>query len=212
VLIREDAAGPELLLGRRHRRAAFLPDIYVFPGGRVDDSDHAPSGFPEALSPDFARQLAADRPGRSPLAFPRAAIRETFEETGLLVAEPAAAEEPPGAPPDGVWGSFAAHGLAPAFSRLEYVCRAITPTSSHRRYNTRFFLVRGAAIGGSLAGDGELDDLAWWPLAEIPRLNLVDVTAFVLEEALRLWRSPPRGASLPPLACYRSEVFRIRRR
>lgn len=64
-----------------------------------------------------------------------------------------------------------------------------------------------------MAGDGELDDLGWRPLSEIPRLGLIDVTAFVLEEALRLWQGAARaGASLPPLACYRSDAFRVRRR
>jgi 8-oxo-dGTP pyrophosphatase MutT (NUDIX family) len=48
VLIRAGSKGePEILLGRRHRKAGFLPDIYVVPGGRVDTADHAPSGFAE---------------------------------------------------------------------------------------------------------------------------------------------------------------------
>jgi 8-oxo-dGTP pyrophosphatase MutT (NUDIX family) len=192
----------------------------VFPGGRVDDCDNAPSGFDEALSPALAAQLAQDRPGRDPLAFPRAALRETFEETGLLIAEPssptALSSQLQGAsrPERGdVWRAFAAKGIRPPFAHLEYVCRAITPTSSHRRYNTRFFLARGALAVGEIKGDGELDDLGWWPLAAIPRLNLVDVTAFVLEEALRLWREGrPRDGAFPPLACYRNEIFRVRRR
>jgi 8-oxo-dGTP pyrophosphatase MutT (NUDIX family) len=172
-----------------------------------------PSGFPELLSPALQRQLSADQHGRDPLAYPRAAIRETFEETGLLIADPATTATESGSSTAGAWGAFAAQRLAPAFGRLEYVCRAITPTSSRRRYNTRFFLARGATFGGSIAGDGELDDLNWWPLAEIPRLNLVDVTAFVLEEALRLWRAPAATeACLPPLATYRNDIFRIRRR
>ena len=201
-----------MLLGRRHRRAAFLPDIYVFPGGRLDAADRLPSGFAETLSPALERQLAGDRTGRHALAFPRAAIRETFEETGLLVADPA--PPPPGdsGTRGGVWGAFAAHGLAPAFGRLEYVCRAITPTGSHRRYDTRFFLARDPVLAGDIAGDGELDDLAWWPLAAIPGLKLVDVTEFVLGEALRHWRQPHAPGGLPPLACYRNEEFRIRRR
>jgi 8-oxo-dGTP pyrophosphatase MutT (NUDIX family) len=142
--------------------------------------------------------------------FLRAALRETYEETGLLVADGAAS---PGAgAAGGVWSAFAAAGLAPAFARLEYVCRAITPTSSPRRYNTRFFLARGAALAGEIKGDGELDDLGWRSLGAIARLAIVDVTEFVLHEALRLWRAPPAGVGLPPLACYRNEVFRIQRR
>ena len=49
VLLRGSSDKPEVLMGRRHKRASFLPDIYVFPGGRLDDSDRAPSGYPEKL-------------------------------------------------------------------------------------------------------------------------------------------------------------------
>lgn len=202
-----------MLLGRRHRRAAFLPDVYVFPGGRVDSADALPSGFVEAPNPVLQGQLGLDRPGRDPLIYLRTALRETYEETGLLIGDPGGAQPAASAPPAGsVWAAFAEAGLAPAFARLDYVCRAITPTSSHRRYNTRFFLARDPVIAGTIQGDGELDDLGWRTLREIERLAIVDVTAFVLEEALRLWRAPGPPAALPPLASYRNEVFRIRRR
>src|SRR4051795_6301707 len=86
VLIRAASKGaPEILLGRRHRRAGFLPDIYVVPGGRVDTADHALSGFAEALHPAVATQLASGGSRRPALAYPRAALRETHEETGLQV-------------------------------------------------------------------------------------------------------------------------------
>src|ERR1700754_627020 len=85
VLIRAGAKGePEILLGRRHRKAGFLPDIYVVPGGRVDTADHAPSGFAESLSPAVSAALASGGSRRPALAFPRAALRETHEETGIL--------------------------------------------------------------------------------------------------------------------------------
>src|SRR3954463_9173750 len=77
VLIRAGRKGePEILLGRRHRRAGFLPDIYVVPGGRVDTADHAPSGFAERLHPAVATALESGGSRRPALAFPRAALRE----------------------------------------------------------------------------------------------------------------------------------------
>src|SRR5947208_9487584 len=89
VLIRTGKDGePEILLGRRHTKAGFLPDIYVVPGGRVDPADTAPSGFAETLAPAVATALKSGGSRRPPLAFLRAALRETFEETGLLVGEP----------------------------------------------------------------------------------------------------------------------------
>src|SRR5258708_26986438 len=108
VLVRRSAAGTEVLMGRRPAKAVF-PEAYVFPGGRLDPSDAgvAPSGplAPNVLAdlrthggctPELARALAT------------AAIRETFEETGLLLAAPG----DPGVP-HGSWAAFKAHGVAP---------------------------------------------------------------------------------------------------
>ena len=198
-----------MLLGRRHRRAGFLPDIYVVPGGRVDADDLRHSGFAEDLHPQVAAQLAKGSRGRPPLAFARAAIRETFEETGLLVAGGDGSTSWPATAP--IWQAFGAHNCRPAFDRLDFVCRAITPTSSKRRYNTRFFLAAGAAVSGRLSGDGELEDLNWWPVAELGRLTIVDVTEFVLAEALRRWRERvPIGDEPPRLFCYRGDGARWR--
>jgi 8-oxo-dGTP pyrophosphatase MutT (NUDIX family) len=75
VLLRGAPDAPEVLMGRRHKRASFLPDIYVFPGGRLDESDRAPSGFPEPLDARLARQLAIGnrrRAARKPASCSRA--------------------------------------------------------------------------------------------------------------------------------------------
>jgi 8-oxo-dGTP pyrophosphatase MutT (NUDIX family) len=209
VLIRQGADEPEVLLGRRHRRAGFLPDIYVFPGGRVDPDDALPSGFAEPVHPAVLEQLRRGSRGRPPAAFARAAIRETFEETGLLLAE--LGGRPAASGPGTVWQAFAAQGAAPAFAAMDFVCRAITPAASRRRYNTRFFLADGAHAAGALTGDGELEDLRWWPLAALPRLEIVDVTQFVLAEALRRWRQRlPVGREPGRLFCYHREAARWR--
>lgn len=207
VLIRRGSDGPEILLGRRHGRAGFLPDIYVGPGGRVDHADRIASGFAEDLHPNVIAALARGSRGRSPLAFARAAIRETYEETGLLLTAGGGAAATPTA--DGVWQTYAARGRRPGFDALDFVCRAITPTYSKRRYNTRFFLADGANTVGELAGNGELEDLRWWPLAALPRLAIVDVTEFVLTEALRRWQQRiPIGSEPPRLFCYRGDCAR----
>jgi 8-oxo-dGTP pyrophosphatase MutT (NUDIX family) len=208
VLIRQGTGAPEVLMGRRHRGHSFLPNIYVFPGGRLDAGDNQPSGFPEPVPGDTLRELRRGAGRRTPLAFARAALRETLEETGLLVGQPGhgagggTRQEP--------WRHFARRGLAPAFAALGFVCRAITPTSSARRYNTRFLVADGALAGGDLAGDGELEDLAWRNADALRHLGLVDVTAFVLEEALACWHNPQKVPP-PALLSYRSDVVRLRR-
>ena len=207
VLLRAGRRGPEVLLGRRHRRVAFLPDIYVFPGGRVDPGDARPSGFTERMPLDMAGLAAGPRP---PAAFLRAAVRETLEETGLLLGRraeggaPAANHREP-------WRAFAEQGLVPAFDALQPVCRAITPTSSHRRYNTRFFLADGSAAIGEIGGSGELEDLRWFPIPETAGLGLVDVTQVVLGEALRRWRRELPPEAPIPLLSYRRDEVELRR-
>ena len=210
VLIRAPRKGePEILLGRRHRRAGFLPDIYVVPGGKVDTADHAPSGFAESLDPAVAASLASGGSRRPALAFPRAALRETHEETGLLVGN---SGKPVDAPQEPVWQAYATAGLAPDFGALDFVCRAITPVTSPRRYNTRFFLADGARAAGSVQGNGELEDLAWRPVSALGGLNIVDVTEYVLKEALRRWQTRrPAGAEPPKLLNYRRDIMTLSR-
>src|SRR4029453_12828106 len=104
----------------------------------------------------------------------------------LVGSEPVPRKPPSGAP---VWQAFAGNGRAPAFGALDFICRAITPTYSKRRYNTRFFLADGALARGEISGSGELLDLGWRNLDELRGLGLVDVTQYVLREALRRWRA-----------------------
>jgi len=92
VLLRDGADGPEALLMRRHRNSGFVPGAWVFPGGRVDAADTDP-----ALA-EGCRGLPADpRPASS---FWLAAIREAFEETGVLLARRAPRTDGSGSPAD----------------------------------------------------------------------------------------------------------------
>lgn len=185
VLLRQTKRGLEVLLGRRHARAGFLPGIYVFPGGRVEPMDCA--GPALGLAPAVAAGLA--RATRKPAeAFVRAALRETAEETGLTLA-------------------------GEALASVDFVCRAITPTYSRRRYNTRFLMADGAFVRGRLGGDGELEDLAWRPVTALDGLAIVDVTAFVLAEAIaRRQRGLPPGVEPAVRFSYVGDASRVFRR
>ena len=109
-----------------------------------------------------------------------AAVRETFEETGLLLAEPG--DVGPVCSP--AWSAMRAHGVAPALHRLAYVGRAITPVPSQIRFHARFFVTDAQYTTGELGGDSELEDLHWCPLGELARLPTVDVQSFMLAHAV----------------------------
>ena len=180
MLVREGRRGREVLLGRRRRTARFLPGIWVFPGGRLDPEDALPSGFEERFGA-LPGGLDADTRARG-AALLRAALRETYEETGVLVGRPG---RPAGAPRQPVWQSYAAAGIAPAFERPRLLARAITPTNSPIRFHTRFFLAEATDLAHGEPRDDELEEVAWILLRDTPGLEMVDVTEFVLAQALR---------------------------
>ena len=213
VLIRQGSRGaPEVLLGRRHMKSGFLPDIYVVPGGRVDDADNLPSGFNERMHPAIRRMLDSGGSRRPVAAFLRAVLRETHEETGLLVGRPqggAASATSQGEP---VWQAYHAAGLRPEFADFDFLLRAITPVTSRRRYNTRFFLADGALAHGAIRGSGELEDLGWRRKSELADMNIVDVTHAVLAEAFRRWENRRAiGETEPKLLNYRNDIMTISR-
>lgn len=184
----------------------FLPGIHVMPGGRVDPPDALPSGFPGAPHPAVAAALSGKRP---PIAFLNAALRETYEETGLLAGRPYGG--PSAEHPTPFWQAYRSGGLAPDYAGLDYLCRAITPVTSKRRFNTRFFLGDGNHVAGTLAGNGELEDLAWRKVSELADLTLVDVTQYALETALARWRARTAvGMEAAKLLNYRNDVMTLR--
>jgi 8-oxo-dGTP pyrophosphatase MutT (NUDIX family) len=186
VLLREGTAGIAVLMGRRGRSARFMPGFYVCPGGRVADDDRA-RWRGETGEPRGAHGAALSRPAR-------AALRETFEETGILVGKAAAAAGLPGRFP--VEAAYAAHGVAPDLGLLTYIGRAITPTSSPMRFDTLFFLADGSHAVGRHADSAELDDVAWHAADPPADCAMSGVTRFMLARALAVWRGDAGPAPL----------------
>ncbi|MBI2254155.1 MAG: NUDIX hydrolase [Proteobacteria bacterium] len=202
VLIRAAKKGaPEILIGRRPAKMGFLPGIHVVPGGRVDPEDSlAGPGLPH---PAIVSQLGARW-----AAFINAALRETFEETGLLYGRPKSGPIAGHSGP--FWEAYRGQEWMPDYASLDYLCRAITPVTSKRRFNTRFFLGDGEMAAGSLAGNGELEDLVWIPVTGLGALNLVDVTEYVLKTAIRRWDSGiPVGTEAAKLLNYRNDILQL---
>lgn len=90
ILLRDaDRDGtPEVLLLRRHGKSGVLPDMYVFPGGRVEERDRPAPGCFGSLSAERVRELTGSVASELAPAYLVAAIRETFEEAGILLARP----------------------------------------------------------------------------------------------------------------------------
>jgi len=150
------AGGIEVLLGRRPGTAKFMPDVYVYPGGAVDLSD-ARARPATDLNPAMTDRMAVSNSVARARTMAMAAVRETFEETGLLVTVPGS----PGNISDETWQRMDELGMAPDLERLNYIGRAITPTMRPRRFHARFFAVDASEVEGTLEGNGELIDLAW---------------------------------------------------
>lgn len=181
ILVRDGQDGPSILMGQRGAKAAFMPMKFVFPGGAVDKGDaDIPLGDP--LAPDVAQQLLIQNTGPTPDAIAVAAIRELWEEAGLILGTKG---EWPKAPPED-WVDFAKTGYRPAASALKFIFRAITPPGRTRRFDARFFLANANAIAGdptdfSFAQD-ELAHLQWVPLHKARELDLPFITEVVLAE------------------------------
>ncbi|WMS42734.1 NUDIX hydrolase [Acuticoccus sp. MNP-M23] len=202
-LIVYDPDGPRVLMGRRSMRHTFMPGRYVFPGGRVDATD-ARVPVASSFHEDTHRQLAAHagarhRPARA-RAFGIAALRETFEETGVLIARPQADAVPRSKP----FAGFAERGLSLDLSRLAFIARAVTPPGRPRRYDTRFFLAWRDTIAdidpAVVGADAELEDIAWVPIHEAKAMPLPAITLTVLDDLEHRLAEDPAlqpGGSVP---------------
>ena len=166
----------EVLMGRRHRNHVFMPHAYVFPGGRVDPIDAALDPA-SALPADVqARLERAANPTRA-RAIAAGAVRETFEETGLLLGERAA--DSPG-------------GFRPHLEGLDYFFRAITPPGRPRRFDARFLVANAEGVSGEIGtGDGELLDVEFRSFDDTRALDIAGITRIVLAEFER-WIATPQ--------------------
>lgn len=181
IVLRRDTITPRVLMGQRGATAAFMPNKFVFPGGAVDPGDSTiPLASP--LPALCARRLAKDCAPDTPHALAAAAIRELWEETGLIIGRPGFWQDP--VPLD--WTSFAARGYQPDAAALQFVFRAITPPGYPRRFDARFFMIAANHIAGDLddfsAACEELSHLQWVPLPEARQFDLPFITQVVLAE------------------------------
>ena len=212
ILVRPAAEpdGVETFLLQRTRALDFAPGACVFPGGSVDDLDADPAiADTKWVGPtpdDFASQLGIPAPHACALV--AAAVRETFEESGVLLAEPAPGERLPDSTVLDedqralLGGSLS---LAELLHRRRLVLRAdlltpwtrwITPEVAPRRFDTWFFaaaLPPGQLASLAVAGTGESDSGSWWrPTAALAAARAGEITVL-----------PPTAVTLAELTAYR---------
>lgn len=170
VLLRDrtTGSGVEVLLMRRHRRSGFVPGAWVFPGGRVDPGDSAPSLY------ERIRGLSSDPD--PPAQFWTAALRELFEETGVLLARGKSGRW---------WPDAASHpateelrralmedemSMMDVLTELEvtldasamvHIAHWVTPVVEPRRYDTHFFAVALPTERTARADPREMTEAAW---------------------------------------------------
>jgi 8-oxo-dGTP pyrophosphatase MutT (NUDIX family) len=215
VLLRDSAAGPEVLLLRRHRASGFMPGAYVYPGGRVDPAD---------ADPGLLARIEGELPAEPPAAYWMAAVREVFEETGVLLSAEPLSEKQAGHLRE--WREelmnsqatlldvLAAESVHIAAADLAYFAHWITPLAEPRRYDTRFFLARLPEGQEATSDEREMTDALWLTPAaalqrfEQGRLPMVFPTVKTLQSlvgyasassALQAYRSQSIAAVLPRL-------------
>ncbi|PBB78248.1 NUDIX hydrolase [Mesorhizobium sp. WSM3879] len=211
ILLDRRASDVLVLMGRRHAGHAFMPGKFVFPGGRTDPAD---SRVPVAASlhrEEEARLVSG--PGRASAARARAiamsAIRETYEEAGLLIGR-----KGPFATAKRDWQGFVDHGVAPSLDALRFIARAITPPNRVRRFDTRFFSAWREDVAVELPDGGpthELEELVWLPLDDARKADTPDITRMILEELERRLAHDPLlrpGGAVPFFRLIRNRFVR----
>jgi 8-oxo-dGTP pyrophosphatase MutT (NUDIX family) len=180
TLILLDRSGSEfrVLMGRRHMRHAFMPGKFVFPGGRTDPND----GRVPTASPLHPKEEAKLMSGRTSATRARAiamsAVRETYEEVGLLIGN-----RQPFATASTDWQGFVEHAVCPTLDNLRLIARAITPPGRVRRYDTRFLAAFRDDVAVELEGGGptdELEEIVWVPLSKATEVDMPGITATIL--------------------------------
>lgn len=203
ILLDRDGSGVRVLMGRRSRAHAFMPGKFVFPGGRTDPADSRITAAMPLLPQEETKLIGTG--SRATAARARAvalsAVRETYEEAGLLIGHRRAFST---TRPD--WKGFEQHGVAPSLEKLRYVARAITPPGRVRRFDTRFLACFRDAVALELPDGGpthELEELVWLPIGDAMAADIPSITKTILSELDARLAADPQLHPGGPVPFYR---------
>ena len=222
ILVRPGNPEPEILLMKRSAQAKFMPNAFVFAGGAVDGEDETPDVRTKCSPPDDVQASSLMGLPVGGQGYFIAAVREAFEECGLLLAYDGAGElvdlsgwdpstlrklrEDLSSGADTLSAICAAHGWRLALDHLSYFAHWVTPATMPRRFDTRFFLaVAPPKQVASLAAQ-EMSELCWRTAAQAlkdaadgkillmsaTKANLNEISQFPSMEALLAYAQGPR--------------------
>ncbi len=180
----------KILMGQRSIRHDFMPSVYVFPGGRVDRADSF-AKYAGDLSPRTQRVMEAAYAPRRARAVVLASVRETWEETGLMLGAPSKTNRNL---TNASYDAFRAQGQLPDLSGIEVFGRAVTPPHRHKRFDAWFFVKHlGEREPPEISDSSELLNVGWFTFNEIEKLETqraTDMMLQVLERYLKADRPP----------------------
>jgi 8-oxo-dGTP pyrophosphatase MutT (NUDIX family) len=178
------------LMGKRASTHRFMPNKFVFPGGKLDRVDQQLNVPGELSDPVMARLRKSTRAAvgdRKLRGLALAAIRETYEETGLVIGRKSVA-----APRsrNTIWQEYFAHDVEPPLEHMDFIARAITP-------HDRFIQNDPERV---VDASGELNEIHWMTLPEARQLDLPSITRWIIdrvETRIRLDTSTQLRQSAP---------------
>jgi 8-oxo-dGTP pyrophosphatase MutT (NUDIX family) len=204
LIILQQAEEPRILLGKRSMKHKFMPGKFVFPGGRLDYIDQrikVPSELTKTVFTRLRRETRSNVSDAKLRGLALAAIRETFEEAGLVVGR---RSHEVVRTTNHSWSQYFSHGVIPPLEDMDFIARAITPPYRNRRFDTRFFMVHDSTIQSDpsqlSSASGELLDLHWLTLNEARKTDLPAITRMVIdvvEERLKIPKSRQQAAPAP---------------
>ena len=156
VITRQKKNNLYVLMGQRPKNSKFAPNVWVFPGGKVEKSDTLNKNI--KLNKKILNDLKKLKSNNFlSSALVSAALRETYEETGLKL-------------------------INQNLKDLWVLARAITPANQKIRFDTKFFVLEENNFTNKIKGNGELHNLGFINTREAIKLPLFDITQFLLED------------------------------
>ena len=185
IILRHDDDRPRFMMGKRHENSSFMPGKFVFPGGRVDAGDCRVKPASE-LHRDVEKALINKMRGTPSVLRARglamAAIRETFEEVGLIIGKP---HEGQFSTKSKGWQEFADTGFMPSLENLRFLARAITPPGRTRRFDARFLVADASDVANIdspvQVNSDELLECHWVSFEKAKELDLPFITKQILK-------------------------------